>query len=366
MTNGRIGLGIVGLSAHRGWAASSHLPALAVLPQYELRALSASSMESAAVAAAKYGAPIACASAEELAARPEVDLVVVSVKVTEHKRAVDAALDAGKHVLCEWPLGKNLREAEEMASKAKARGVRGFVGVQARFQPAMLYLRDLIAEGYVGEVLSTSVIASGPIATAGPDGVLRASQGSLYYLDRANGGGMIDIPFGHTIDGLCQLFGELGEIRPTLAVRRSTAVVTETGETAPVTNFDQLALSGVFANGAVASIHYRAGIAPTGTGLYWEINGTKGTLVVTGPMGHLQLVPLTLRGASGAEAALGELPVPAKYFPAPDMPTGAQAVAGLYAAVAADLQGGTHTAATFDDAVARHRMIARIVEAAGA
>jgi predicted dehydrogenase len=75
---GPIGVGIVGLSGASGWAATAHVPALAALDRYELRALSASSAESARAAGEKHGVSLAFASAEELAGRDEVDLVVVT------------------------------------------------------------------------------------------------------------------------------------------------------------------------------------------------------------------------------------------------------------------------------------------------
>src|SRR5439155_2753102 len=103
------------------WAAQAHLPALAALPGYEVRALSASGPASAKAAGDKYGIPLAFGSAEELAGRDEIDLVVVAVKVPHHRALALAALDAGKMVLCEWPLGNGLAEAEELSSSASAR-----------------------------------------------------------------------------------------------------------------------------------------------------------------------------------------------------------------------------------------------------
>jgi predicted dehydrogenase len=71
-----------------------------------------------------------------------------------------AALNAGKPVLCEWPLAMDLAEAEELATSASDRGVRTAVGLQGRSAPAVRYLRDLVADGYIGDVLSTTLVAS--------------------------------------------------------------------------------------------------------------------------------------------------------------------------------------------------------------
>jgi predicted dehydrogenase len=100
----RIGVGIIGLSANRGWAARAHLPALAMMGDYDLRGLVASGSESAKAAALKHRVPFASDRLDELLARSDIDLVVVSVGVPEHRRVVEASLKAGKAVLCEWPL----------------------------------------------------------------------------------------------------------------------------------------------------------------------------------------------------------------------------------------------------------------------
>src|SRR3954463_14319126 len=113
-----IGIGIVGLSAKGGWAANAHLEALAAVDGYELRALSATSAQSAQAAAEKFGVPLAFGSADELVACADVDLVVVAVKVADHREGVMAALRAGKAVLCEWPLATGLGEAAELAELA--------------------------------------------------------------------------------------------------------------------------------------------------------------------------------------------------------------------------------------------------------
>src|SRR5207244_4992002 len=90
----------------------------------------------------------------EMVRHPDIDLVSVSVRVPLHHAMVMAALHAGKHVYCEWPLGANLAEAEAMAALARATGVRTMIGLQANGDPVLLRLRELLAEGYVGEVLS--------------------------------------------------------------------------------------------------------------------------------------------------------------------------------------------------------------------
>ncbi len=351
MTKGKIGVGIIGGTADRGWAMSAHIPALQSLDGYELRAVSTSRPESARAAADAFGVP-ACTDPAELSGRDDVDLVVVSVKVPTHLALVTAAIEAGKDVYCEWPLGNGLAESEHLAALARQRGVRSHVGLQVRSAPPIRYVRDLIAEGFVGEVLSTSMIASG-----GEWGDV-VTQPNAYIHDRATGATMLTIPFGHTVDALCWVLGEFRDLMATTAVRRPDVTVVDTGAHIVKTTEDQIAVTGTLESGAVASIHYRGGMS-RGTNFLWEINGTKGDIRLTADFGHLQIVPATLYGAQG-DAPLAEMSIPAHYIAAPQAPAGAPYnVAQAYARLASNV-----AVPDFDDAVLRHRMIAAIEESA--
>src|SRR5438477_12396483 len=78
-----------------------------------------------------------------------------------HHKLLLAAREDWKDILCEWPLGNGLKEAMEMAELARQKNVCTAVGLQARFAPVINRVRDLVAQGYVGKVLSTSVVGSG-------------------------------------------------------------------------------------------------------------------------------------------------------------------------------------------------------------
>ncbi|MFD0304510.1 Gfo/Idh/MocA family oxidoreductase [Streptomyces sp. NPDC127119] len=358
-----IGVGIVGLSTRGGWASRAHVPALAALPAaYELRALSASSAATAKAAGEKFGVPLAFGSVEELVERDEVNLVVVTVKVPHHQKLVTSALAAGKTVLSEWPLGNGTAEAEEMAAFAHARELRGFVGLQARSAPPVRYLRDLVADGYVGEVLSTSVVASG--GAWGPT----FDDSSAYLIDRDNGATMLTIPLGHTLDGLASVLGSFTELSATTATRRSPVRHQQTGKLAPMTAEDQIAVTGTLESGAVASVHYRGGKSRS-TNFLWEINGTEGDVLVTSDLGHLQYGLVSIHGARGASNELVELPVPDRYearFPALAELRGtmAHSVAHAYGQLHDDLIEGTHTVPDFDHSTRQHRLLDQIQKAA--
>lgn len=354
----KIGVGIIGVEPGRSWAAVAHIPALRELPEYDIVAVSTRRKESAAAAAAAFGIANAFDNHAELVAHPDVDLVAITVKVPHHLELVTAALAAGKHVYCEWPLGNGLDEAVAMAEMARRSGVRAVAGLQARLAPVVDYVRALVRDGYVGEVLSTTLIGSGM------QWATEVDRPNAYLVDKANGATMLTIPMGHTTDALCYILGEFETLSATTAIRQPKVRRTDTGELLDKTAEDQVAITGVLQGGAVAAIHYRGG-ASRGAKLLWEINGTEGDLQITADGGHAQVFDLSLAGGRGEDRALHPLPVPAEHRWVPtDLAGPAVNVAQLYARLADDLRGEGRRYPDFSDAVQRHRMIAAIERSA--
>src|SRR3954452_1080922 len=126
-------------------------------PDVEMTAVCTTRPESAEEAREAYGAKLAFHDYREMVVSPEIDAVAVVIRVPSHYEPTRAALEAGKHVYTEWPLGQTTAEAEELAALAHAKGVRTAVGLQARVNPALLYMKEQIESGYVGEVLACQV-----------------------------------------------------------------------------------------------------------------------------------------------------------------------------------------------------------------
>src|SRR5205809_1511237 len=300
----RIRVGLIGASPDRGWASVAHIPALKSMPDdFEITALSTTRRESAEAAGKLFGVAAAFDDHRKLVNSPTVDVVAVTVKVPHHLELATAALGAGKSVYCEWPLGNGLHEAETLAALAKEKGVLAVAGLQARSAPAVAYVRDLIEQGYVGEVLSTTLIGSG--MGWGPT----VEPFNAYLNDRKNGATMLSIAVGHTADALCYCLGEVRELTATMAMRRKTFTVAGTDESIPMNVDDQAAVTGLLESGAAFSIHYRGGVS-RGTNLLWEINGTEGDLQLTAAGGQAQIFEMDVRGAKGAQSTLELLPVP--------------------------------------------------------
>src|SRR6266705_2173765 len=356
-----LGVGIIGVSPIRGWATTAHIPALQALPnRYEIRALSAHNPESARAIGEAFGVSAVFSDHEQLVIQPDIDLVVVAVKVPHHRELVSAALAAGKAVYCEWPLGLDLDDARAMAALAAGQGVRTVVGLQARQTPEIQFVQELLSDGYVGEVLSTTMVG---LSVRGD----MVGQPNAYMLDKTNGANVLTISVGHSVDVLNHVLGEFADLSAVSSLRRPLITIEETGQQIVKTAADQIALIGTLTSGATASVHVREAVAG-GTGFLWEINGTDGTLRITADAAQPQIYPLTVWGARGRNEP-AELAAPAaltQKWPALASLEGAPAynVGRAYAAFAADIDNGTHTVPDFADAVRRHEVIAAIEKSA--
>src|SRR5439155_15594380 len=187
----------------------------------------------------------------------------------------------------EWPLGRDLAEAEAMAELARSRGLRTAVGLQARSDPALNHARALVRDGFVGEVLSARMSSvSQAIAERG--------NGRIWQGDRRNGANTLTIAGGHAIDALCFVLGEFGEVSARLATRITEWHNTDTGETMQVDSPDWISVAGRLGGGAEVS--FLVTTVPSGpSGNRFEIYGREGTLVISG--GSSNVGPNQLHGA---------------------------------------------------------------------
>ena len=356
----KLGVGIIGVSPTRGWAATAHIPALRALPNYEIPALSGRSAESARAAGEVFEVRAVFSDHEQLVTQQDVDVVAVTVKVPHHRELVSAAVAAGKAVYCEWPLGRDLDEARAMAALAVEQRVHSVVGLQGRQAPAIEFVQELLGEGYVGEVLSTTMVG---LSMSG-DAVVEANA---CMLDNTNGANLLTVAVGHSLDTLNYVLGEFADLSAVSDLRRPLIKIEETGEEVVKTAADQIAVIGTLTSGATASIHVREAVAG-GIGFLWEINGTNGTLRITADGPLPGIFPVTVAGAQGRNE-LAELSVPTaltQKWPALTSLQGTPAfnVGRTYAAFAADMDNGKHTVPDFADAVRRHVVIAAIERSA--
>ncbi len=348
-----IKVGIVGASADgQGWAPISHLPALRTLPGLELAALCTAHADTAAAAAKKYGVARAFHDYRALVREPDIDLVAVVVKVPNHCEVVTAALQAGKHVYCEWPLGANLAEAEAMAALARRQRVKAMVGLQARGDPTLRYLRDLVRDGYIGDLVAVNM-------TMFTGGILERTSSRTWDRERSKGVSALTVRGIHSMDTLCHCLGEFAEVSARVAVQVKQWHVTDTGAMVDVDAPDNVVVNGILDNGAIVSVH--AATLPYSTsGWRMEIYGRGGTLRAT-TGGSPQRDANTLMGSQRG-ASLAVLPVPEHYTDVPkETPAGPPSNVGhLYLRLAKAIREDGPVEPDFDVAVQRHRLIAAI------
>lgn len=346
----RLRLGIVGADANgQGWAPLAHFPALRALPEYEIAALCTTREETARAAAARYGVPDAMHDYRAFCARPDLDVIAVVVRAPNHYDVAMAALAAGKHVYCEWPLAVTTAQAEALAALAQRQGVRTAVGLQARCDPTLRYVRDLLAQGHIGDVLAVDMVM---LTTETPE---RPSS-RAWAMQEAGGVSALTVRGVHSLDALCFCAGELAELSARLATRIPQWRTTDTGATVDVEVPDNVLVHGRLAGGAVVGAHIATLPAAT-PGFRLEIHGRDGALhVATG--GAPQRDANRLSGAQG-KAPLAPMEVPGSYREAPaDAPAGPPTnVAALYRRLAHAIRVGGAVDPDFAAGLARHRLM---------
>ena len=347
----KIRVGIVGATVTpggSGWGANAHVPALQALPDYELKAVCTAHEDTAKASAEEFGAALAFHDMSEMVVHPEVDLIAVVVRVPKHKELVTAAIEAKKPVCCEWPLGAHLAEASEMADAANAAGLPSLVGLQAQSDPAVMYARDIIANGDIGEVVSVNArVIVNAIPVRG--------DGRIWQGIRKNGANPMTIPGGHAIDALCHMLGEFTEISARVTTRIGMWKHAVTGDDFPVDAPDTVTAVGVLEGGAEVSYQV-ASVPQNASGTRMEIYGRKGTLVLTSNSVNIGQSQLQL-AVGDAEMAEAVPPDSYRLIPAKMAAGPGRNVAQAYARFAAAMRSGSSNAPDFGDAVRRHALI---------
>lgn len=193
-----IRVAIIGLSAAAtgtGWAASAHLPYLLKSPHYKIVALCNTSLENAYTAIKAYDLgpeTRAYGSPEDLAKDSDVDLVVANTRVDLHGKVLLPSIKAGKNVFSEWPMDSNEAKAKVMLDAARQSGSKTIVGLQGRANPAVQKLKQVIEEGRIGKVLSSTFY------TCTTNGGAEESAKVKYITQREVGGNILTIHFGHS------------------------------------------------------------------------------------------------------------------------------------------------------------------------
>ncbi len=367
----KIRVGIVGATVTvggSGWGARTHVPALHALPEYQLKAVCTAHEDTALASQKAFGTDLAFHNFDDMVACPEIDLVTVVTRVPTHYDLVVRALEAGKAVYCEWPLAATLEQARHMANLAAERSLYAAVGLQAHSDPTLMYARELIQQGYIGEVLAVDFAYIGQATT-------RRGNGRIWQSDRKAGANILTIGGGHAIDALSFVLGDFTEVSARLATIVTEWHNTDTGQTVPVDSPDWVSVSGRLQSKAEVSFLVAAVPAlPEGRRTF-EIYGRDGVLSIgVGTRGvAVERNPSVYHGPNQLFAARGKEPLapmetPARFTLIPDaVPPGPpRNVAQAYARLARAMAEGKPFDPSFAHAVKAHQLIGALEQSSAA
>jgi predicted dehydrogenase len=223
------------------------------------------------------------------------------------------------------------------------------IGLQARGDPTLRYLRELVADDYLGEVLAVNM-------TMFTGGVLDRPQSRIWDRDTTKGVSALTVRGIHTMDVMCWCLGDFVEVSGKVTTQVRQWRVLETNEMVDVDTADNVLVNGRLQSGAIASVH--VGTVPyNASGWRMEIYGRKGTIRATSK-GSPQRDANTLLGAQNG-GKLEPLEVPERFVEVPaDMPAGPPRNVGhLYLRMARAIRDGGAVEPGFDVALNRHRLI---------
>jgi len=301
----------VGVLGAGSWAQRAHVPGYKRDPRWEVVAVCAPRRELAEQLAAQFDIPEATDDWQTLVARDDLDVIDVVTPSATHFELAWAALESGKHVLCEKPVAYDFRETLRAAEFAKSKGLKTKLGFTFRYAPAMRYMRELIEQGYIG----TPFIYNGyeqnsqwldprvPLRQADPN--MDQSQISTQSLE---GYGAPIIDLGHWFVGadLASVVGTLKNFIPERVVR-------QTGRMMPMNIDDGDIFIGEFTNGAICSIQTSFVTVGNYPGLEARIYGSEGALIcrLVEEFGICE----TLKGAKPDDVEFKDIEVPQRLYP---------------------------------------------------
>lgn len=271
-----IRIGFVGA----GFARRVQLPALALVPGTIPTAIASGRRANAETAAGEFGIPHVFTDGEELAASPDVDLVIVSSTPDSHARYAMAALAAGKHVLCEKPMALDAFEAAQMVTASEQHpNSLAWIDHELRYEPNRRRARELIRSNAIGDVRHIELALKPHLRG---DGRPQASDAPWsWWFDAARGGGILGAVGSHLID-LCRFLSGseityVAGLVHTFVQQRND----ERGAARPVTADDFASAVFRTKSGAVATVTLSA-VAHHGPGHLGQVTGSDGTLLLSG------------------------------------------------------------------------------------
>ena len=293
------------------WARHAHLPGYRRDSRCTVVAIADPNRALAEQAAAEFGIPVVARDHTEVVGRDDIDLVDVCTPSATHFELSMAALNAGKHVLCEKPVAFDYRETLRAAAVARSKKLKTRLGFTFRYSPAMRYMKALIDEGFIGtpfifngyEQNSQWLDPTNPLRQVDPD----ADQ-SVIQVSSLEGYGapIIDLGMWFTGSPFAQVVGTMRNFIPERMVRA-------TGRMMRMNIDDGDIFLGEFGNGALGSVQTSFVTVGNYPGLEARMYGSEGALICR--LVEEKGVCEVLRAAKPAAVEFEELTVPERFYP---------------------------------------------------
>ncbi|HEX8799141.1 MAG TPA: Gfo/Idh/MocA family oxidoreductase [Terriglobales bacterium] len=342
-TQNQIRVGIIGANAQGGWARVSHIPAINGIPGLKLAAVATRNEESARMAAESFGADRWYSDPLAMIRDERIDLITISVKVPAHRELVLAALEAGKAVYCEAPLGRSVAEAEEMAGAAGP--LHTAIGLQGRLNPAVRRAAELVSSGSIGRPLNARIVSTN--VGIGPE--LPSSYD--FYNKTSSGANTVTISGGHTLDLVEAVLGAIIEVDARTEILWPVVKLTDTGEESVRETADYVSIMGKTHAGAVFTADIYGGVAPEAIRSSFEIRGSGGWLRLTSD--H----PYSFQGGDIELTSNVPLATPEEASVSGGFMGAAINVGEVYASLVRDLRAGTYSTPGLEHALHNARLI---------
>ena len=350
MTQEEIRVGIVGANAKAGWAKLSHVPAIKGLPGLKLAAVATRNEQSAREAAVAFGADRWFSDPVAMMCDDRIDVITISVKVPEHRELVLAALQAGKAVYCEAPLGRTVAETEEIAGAAGS--LHTAIGLQGRLNPAMRRAAQLLSSGKIGRPLNARVVFS----CSGFGSELSSAHD--YFNKASSGADLLTIPGGHALDAVEAILGPIIEVDARAEILWPVVKLTDTGQQSARETPDHVGILGMTRSGAVFTADISAGEATEDGRFRFDVRGSEGWLSLTSD--H----PYGLQAGDVKLTSNVAFATPDKAAVSGGFMGAAINVGEVYARLVRDLHAGTRSTPGFEHALHNARLIEAVTRAA--
>jgi predicted dehydrogenase len=292
-------VGIIGV----GFGSQVYIPAFRS-EGWDVKAICSRNREKAAKVAAEAGIRGVHSDPLELVGRDDLDAIAIASPPAGHRPLALAALAATRHVLCEKPFALDAAQATEMRDAADKSKLTAMVGHEFRFTPQRAFIKDLLAENYIGAVrLCTIELFLDRYVTAKP-------RPWTWLASKAEGGGLLGALGSHYIDALRHWFGDVVSVSGRLAILRPDLVDPATARPVRAETDDTYQFTLTFASGTVATMIASFATTPT-RGAKIVVMGDRGTLIAEHPGPNPLADGIVVASRDGS--ALQPLATPARY-----------------------------------------------------